>query len=80
MLSPEELTELKAVVQRPPRHVGLKVGTWSGTAVVAYVKRTFGKTISAATARRYLHQLGLRRKRPRKRRVKANRKAQIAFA
>jgi hypothetical protein len=55
MLSPEELAELKAVVQRPPRHVGLKVGTWSGTAVVAYVKRTFGKTISAATARRYLH-------------------------
>jgi transposase len=80
MLSPEQLAELKAVVQRPPRHVGLKVGTWSGTAVVAYVKRTFGKTISAATARRYLHQLGLRRKRPRKRRVKANRKAQIAFA
>jgi len=47
---------------------------------VAYVKCTFKKTISSATARRYLHQLRFRRKRPRKHFAKANPEAQQAFA
>jgi transposase len=80
VLSPAELTQLRHVVQRPPRRVGLQSGTWSGNAVAAYVKRSFGKTISSATARRYLHQLGFRRKRPRKRFAKADPEAQLAFA
>src|SRR5215510_12491617 len=80
VLSPAELTQLRDVVQRPPRRVGLQIGTRSGNAVAAYVKHTFGKTISSATARRYLHQLGFRRKRPRKRFVKADPEAQLAFA
>jgi transposase len=79
LLSAAELTELKDVVQRPPRRVGLHTGAWSGNAVVAYVKRTFGKTISSATARRYLHHLGFRRKRPRQRVAKADPEAQRAF-
>jgi transposase len=79
-LSPEELERLRHTVQRPPRQVGLKTGTWSGKAVVAFVKRHFGTTISGATARRYLHRLGFRRKRPRKRFVKADPEAQKAFA
>ena len=65
---------------QPPRKVGLKTGTWTGKGVVAFIKRRFGQTISAATARRYLHRLGFRRKRPRKRFVKANPMAQQAFA
>lgn len=80
LLSPAELTPLRDVVQRPPRRVGLQTGTWSGNTVAAYVKRTFGKTISSATARRYLHHLGFRRKRPRKRFAKADPEAQLAFA
>jgi transposase len=80
VLSSAELTQLRHVVQRPPRQVGLQTGTWSGNAVVAYVKRMFKKTISSTTARRYLHQLGFRRKRPRKRFTKANPEAQLAFA
>jgi transposase len=80
VLSPAELTHLRHAVQRPPRQVGLQTGTWSGNAVAAYIKRTFQKTISSATARRYLHQLGFRRKRPRKRFAKANPEAQQAFA
>ena len=80
VLSPAELVQLRHVVEQPPRQVGLRTGTWSGNAVVAYVKRTFKKPISSATARRYLHQLGFRRKRPRKRFAKANPEAQHAFA
>jgi transposase len=79
-LTPTELAQLKAIVQRPPRHVGLKTGTWTGAAVAAFVKRAVGKTISAATARRYLHRLGFGRKRPRKRFVRAKPAAPRAFA
>jgi transposase len=75
-LTPPELAQLKAAVQRPPRQVGLKTGTWTGKVVAAFIKRTFGKTISAATARRYLHRLGFGRKRF----VRAKPAAQRAFA
>jgi putative transposase len=79
-LNPTELAQRKAMVQRPPRQVGLKTGTWTGKVVAAFVKRTFGKTISAATARRYLHRLGFGRKRPRKRFVRAKPVARRVFA
>jgi putative transposase len=79
-LTPPELAQLKATVQRPPGQVGLKTGTWMGKVVAAFVKRAFGKTISAATARRYLHRLGFGRKRPRTRFVRAKPAAQRAFA
>jgi putative transposase len=79
-LTPTELTQLRATVQRSPRQAGLKTGTWTGKAVAAFAKRAFGKAISAATARRYLHRLGFGRKRPRKRFVRAKPAAQRAFA
>jgi hypothetical protein len=79
-LTPTELVQLKAIVQCPPRQVGLKTGTWTGKGVAAFGKRAFGTTISAATARRYLHRLGCGRKRPRKRFTRAQPAAQRAFA
>jgi transposase len=79
-LTPTALVQLKAIVQRPPRHVGLKTGTWTGPVVAAFVKRAFGKTLSAATARRSLHRLGFGGRRPRKRFVRAKPEAQRAFA
>jgi hypothetical protein len=80
VLSAAELAQLRHVVQRPPRQLGLQTGTWSGNAAVAYVKRTFKKTISGIPARRYLPQLGFRHKRPRKRFAKADPEGQQAFA
>jgi hypothetical protein len=80
LLSAAELTQLRQVVQRPPRAVGLKTGTWTGKAVMAFVQRTVGTTISAATARRYWPRQGFRRKRPRTRVTKADPEAQRAFA
>ncbi len=80
ILSSDELAQLQQTITQPPRQVGLKTGTWTGRAVVAYVKRTFGKRISTATARRYLQRLGFRRKRPRKRFTKADPEAQRSFA
>lgn len=79
-LTPPELAPLQATVQRPPRQVGLKTGTWTGKVVAAFVKRALGKTISAATARRSLPRLGFGRKRPRKRFIRAKPAAQRAFA
>jgi transposase len=78
VLSPAAVVQLRHVVAPPPRQVGLPPGTWSGNAVVAEVKRTFKKTSSSATARRYRHQLGFRRPRPRF--AKANPEAQHAVA
>ena len=64
----------------PRAKSGLRPAPWTGKVVAAFVKRAFGKTISAATARRYLHRLGFGRKRPRKRFVRAKPAAQRAFA
>jgi transposase len=80
ILEPQELGQLKHTVKYPPRQVGLKTGTWTGQVVPVFVRRRFGKTMSAATARRYLHRLGFWRNRPRKLFVKANPEAQQAFA
>lgn len=79
-LTPTELAEVKQTVARSPRQAGLPTGTWSAQQVAALVKRHFQKTISAETARRYLHDLGFRRKRPRKRYLKADPAAQQRFA
>jgi transposase len=79
-LTPTERVQLKAIVQCPPRQVGLKTGTWTGKGVAAFVKRAFGTPIAAATARRYLHRLGFGRQRPRKRFPRAQPAAQRAFA
>jgi transposase len=79
-LTPPELVQLKAIVQRHPRHVGLQTGTWTGQVVAAFVKRAFGQTISAATARRYLPRLGFGRKRPRQRFGRAKPAAQRPVA
>jgi transposase len=75
-----ELAQLKAVIQRSPRQAGLTTGTSTGKVAAAFVTRTFGKTVSAATARRYLHRLGFARKRPRKWFIRANPGDQRAFA
>lgn len=80
ILSPDELAQLQQTITPPPRQAGLKTGIWTGKVVRAFVTRRLGKSISAATARRYLHRLGFRRKRPRKRFVKATPMAQQAFA
>lgn len=78
-LSQEELEQLREVVRRPPRAVGIKAGRWTARLVAAYVQRTFGKRVHPETARRYLHELGFGLKMPRKRLVKADRAQQEAF-
>ena len=79
-LTPEELEEVKKVVQQPPRAVGMKTGRWTGRVLGAYLQRRFGKRVHFSTARRYLHALGFRKKRPRKKFTKADPEKQKAFA
>jgi hypothetical protein len=71
---------VKQTVAHSPRQAGLPTGTWSAKQVAALVKRRFQQTISAETARRYLHHLGFGRKRPRKRSLTADPVAQQRFA
>ena len=79
-LTCEEFERLNQAIEQPPRQSGMKVGRWSSPRVVAYIKKTFGKQVSAETARRYLHRLGFVLKRPRKKFSKADEQAQKAFA
>jgi transposase len=75
-LTPPERAQLQAMVQRPPRQVGLKTGTGTGMVVAAFVTRACGTTLSAATARRERHRRGFGRTRC----VRATPAAQRAFA
>lgn len=79
-LTSEEFEQLKQAIEQPPRQSGMKVGRWSGPRVAAYIKKEFGKQVSADTAWRYLHRLGFSLKRPRKKFRKADEKAQRKFA
>lgn len=80
ILSEEELEQLRTIVQKPPRDSGFKNGAWTGRLIAAYIKRHFGKKVSPRTALRYLHRLGFRQKRPRKKLKKADPEKQREFA
>ncbi|MFQ5796720.1 MAG: winged helix-turn-helix domain-containing protein [Candidatus Bipolaricaulia bacterium] len=55
------------MIRRPPREVGIPAGWWTAKWVAVYVHNAFGKPIHPETARRYLHQLRVVPKTPRKR-------------
>gem|GEM_PF-567225 len=80
ILSEEELKQLRTALQNPPRESGFENGRWTGRLVAVYVNKRFGKRISPRTALRYLHRLGFRLKRPRKKLKKADPEKQKEFA
>jgi len=57
---------LRNAVKKSPRDVGFKNGRWTGRLVADFVYERFGKKISIRTAIRYLHRLGFKLKRARK--------------
>lgn len=79
-LTPEEFERLNQALDKPPRDSGYKQGVWTGKLVSDFVARTFGKEIQPDTGIDYLHRLNKSRKRPRKRFMKADGKAQQEFA
>ena len=80
ILSEEELEQLRNAVKKSPRDVGFKNGRWTGRLVAAFVYERFGKKISIRTAIRYLHRLGFKLKRARKKFKKADPEKQKRFA
>jgi transposase len=80
ILTEEEFAELKEAVRHHPRQVGIKKGRWTAKTVAAYVKKVFGKKIHHDTARKYLHLLGFRHRKPDKNLVKADPEEQKEFA
>ena len=80
ILNDEQLQKLKEAVLRHPRESGIKKGRWTGKTVVAWVRKHYRETISVETARKYLHLLGFRHKKPRKRFTKADPEKQRRFA
>ena len=80
ILSEEELEQLRKAIKKPPRDVGFKNGRWTGCLVAAFVYERFGKRISIRTAIRYLHRLGFKLKRARKKFKKADPEKQKRFA
>jgi transposase len=67
------------VLRQPPRAAGIPSASWTGKAVVQFVRVQFDLVLSATSARRYLHRLGFGRKRPKKLLVKADADQRAAF-
>ncbi|RJS71287.1 winged helix-turn-helix domain-containing protein [Methanophagales archaeon] len=78
--SEEELEQLRNAVKKSPREGGFKNGRWTGRLVADFVYERFGKEISIRTAIRYLHRLGFKLKRARKKFKKADPEEQKRFA
>src|SRR6266508_5224105 len=78
-LMPEQQTALAAALRRPPREAGIPTATWTGRAVVQFVRTQFDVVLSQTSARRYLHRLGFVRKRPKKQLGKADADQRTAF-
>jgi transposase len=78
-LSHTQQAELKAVIQAPPRAVGIELADWNWKVVRLFVQRRFGLTLGRSSCRNYLHRLGFVLKRPKKRLVKANTEKRARF-
>jgi transposase len=74
-LSAEQEEELRQALQRPAPAGEL----WTGRTVAEWISQRVGRPISYWVGWAYLHRLGLRRRRPRPRHVKADAAAQQAF-
>src|SRR5436190_13585721 len=48
-LTPEQQAALTAALHRPPREAGLATATWTGKAVVQFVRQQFGLVLSATS-------------------------------
>ena len=70
---------MKRAVQEPPSTVGLELANWYWKAVRQYVLERFGVELSRSSCLNWLHRLGFRFKRPKKRLVKANESRREAF-
>ena len=66
-------------MQEPPSTVGLELANWYWKAVRQYVLERFGVELSRSSCLNWLHRLGFRFKRPKKRLVKANESKREAF-
>lgn len=78
-MTPEQQATLAAALRQPPRDVGIPTATWTGKAIVQFVRQQFQLTLSQSSARRYLHRLGFVRKRPKKLLLKADAAKRAAF-
>ena len=74
-LTPELKAKLETVLQGSPRAQKLPTNNWTGPVLVQYLKKQHSLTLSDDQARRWMHQLGFRRVRPRPRLAKGNRDA-----
>lgn len=67
------------MLRQPPRDAGIPTATWTGKAVIQFVRRQFDLVLTQTSARRYLHRLDFVRKRPKKVLVKADAAKRAAF-
>lgn len=74
-LTPELKAKLDTVLQGSPRAQKLPTNNWTGPVLVQYLKKEHSLELSADQARRWMHQLGFRRVRPRPRLAKGDRDA-----
>jgi hypothetical protein len=66
-------------VLRPPAEAGVELARWCWKAVREFAERRFGVRLCRSSCLNYLHRLGLVRKRPKKRLLKADAAKREAF-
>jgi transposase len=70
---------LNAAVQDSPHAAGLELANWNWKVVQLFVQLRCGRRLSRSSCLNYLHQLGFVLKRPKKRLLKADADARVAF-
>ena len=64
-LSEAQLTELSAVLRKPPSAVGLTVNLWDGKTLAVFIERRWNTEIGVRQCQRLFRQLGFRLRKPR---------------
>ena len=70
-LTDGEFNQLREVVSKPPREVGLRTGRWTASLATAFIERFFNKKLHPETVRKYLRSLGFSFRKPDTKYVKA---------
>lgn len=78
-LSPEQRSELSALIEAGPQGAGYSTGVWTGPMIGDLIEERFGVRYHNHHVRRLLHDLGFSVQRPRKKLARADAQAQARW-
>lgn len=58
-LTPQQIAEIQAAFQKPPREFGLRAKQWDGKTLAAHIERAYGVKLGVRQCRRFFHRWAL---------------------